>query len=262
MDYLELRKRKVFRKYQESDIFNTKAESNQNKSYHYPKYKSRQQSLIETKNDIFNTTEKNINFSQTKRKINTLNYKSDIFNLREQKNKKSCQRININYSTCFNGLKNNEEYRKDLIQYSKTHRPLLKEYEADKYVYKESALDRYYKNLYGDEKNDIFLEKKILNKTMQNPEKNINNNFQGQIKNFEKRKRNLKRSLVEINDCGADGKRRPGEHMGQETDNKGNKIMYNKKKIDIYGHSTDSRNNRKLIKEKNNFKFNNKLKKQ
>ena len=57
MDYLELRKRKVFHKYIDSDIFNTKTESNLNKSYHPPKYSTTQPSLDKTKNDIFNYKE-------------------------------------------------------------------------------------------------------------------------------------------------------------------------------------------------------------
>jgi len=264
MNLIEIRKRTLFKKYHDSDIFNIQTDANINKSYRPPKYKTTQPSLEKTKSDIFNTNENKKITSQTKpirlRRLNLKNYKSDIFNLKEPKKGKSCQRVNINHSTCFDGIKNNEEYKKDLSQYTKTHRPKIKEYEADKYLYKDTAIGRYYKELYGDEKNGIFWEKARLNKTMQNsPEKEKNriSIFKNNMKNFENRKKQLKKKLIEINDCGVDGKRKPGEHLG---DSKGKNIKYNRRKIDLYGQNLDSK---KLIQEKNystnNYKYSKQL---
>ena len=81
------------------------------------------------------------------------------------------------------------------------------------------------------------------------------------MQNFENRKKKLKKELIEINDVGVDGKRKPGEHLGQEIDSKGNKIIYNKKKVDIYWNNIDNKNNKKLIKEKNGYDYDSKMNK-
>ena len=265
MDYIELRKRKLFKKYHESDIFNIKTEPNMNKTYRPSLHKTVQPSLDKTKSDIFNTKEKNGDLKKsktvTKRKLHLKNYKSDIFNtnVNDINRKKSCKRINVNYSTCFDGIKNDEEYKKNLTKYTLTHRPRPKKYEIDKYFNKESAVGRYYKELYGDEKSGVFPEKSEFCKTVKNsPSKNIINTFKNNMKNFENRKKNLKRELTELNnDIGIDGKKRPKENLGKE-----NKTAFNKKKVDIYGQGIDNKNNKKLIKDKNGILFNPKLNKQ
>ena len=263
MDYIELRKRKVFDKYHDSDIFNTRSESNINKSYRPPRYKTAQPSLEKTKSDIFNTKEKGLEPEKRcykKRKINLNNYKSDIFNIKKlPKNKKSCQRININYSTCFNGIKNDEEYNKDLYNYTLTHRPILKRYEIEKYVDKESATNRYYKELYGDEKSRIFPK---VNKNGKNSSiKDILNTFKNNMKNFEIRKKRIKKEILAINDVGVDGKKEPGVNIWQEIDSIGNRKIYNKRKIDIFGNEGNP-NNKNLIKENNSLFLEPKLNRQ
>ena len=268
MDNIDLRKRKLFIKYHDSDIFNTRTESNIKKTYRPQKYKTTQPSLEKTKSDIFNTKEKSIDPTKThpikKRNLHLKNYKSDIFNIKtEIRNKrKSCKRIDVNYSTCFNGIKNDEEYKKSLNKYTLQHRPKQKKYEVEKYFNKESAINRYYKELYGDEKSGVFPEKTKLNKTVKySPSKNVINTFKNNMQNFENRKKKLKKELIEINDVGVDGKRKPGEHLGQEIDSKGNKIIYNKKKVDIYWNNIDNKNNKKLIKEKNGYDYDSKMNK-
>ena len=269
MNYAESRQRKLYKKYHESDIFNTRTEPNINKTYRPPIHKTTQPSLEKTKSDIFNTKGKSTEPSkanpQKKRNLHLKNYKSDIFNIKSdlRDRAKSCKRININHSTCFDGIKNDEEYKKDLNKYTVKHRPKQKKYEVEKYFNKESAISRYYKELYGDEKSGVFPDKTKINKTGKNsPSKNIINTFKNNMKIFENRKKKLKRELTEINDVGADGKRRPGEHSGQEIDSKGNKIKYNKKKVDIYGNNIDNKNNKKIIKENNGFNYNSKMNKQ
>ena len=267
MNNIETRKRKLFKKYHESDIFNTRTEPNINKTYRPPRRKTIQPSLEKTKSDIFNTKEKNPELTRAKtvvkkRKIHLKNYKSDIFNTKLNdinSKKKSCKRINVNCSTCFDGIKNDEEYRKNLTKYTLKHRPKPKKYEVDKYFKKDSAIGRYYKELYGDEKSGVFPEKSELNRTVKNsPSKNIINTFKNNMKNFENRKKNLKRELNKINnDIGLDGKKRIKEPIGQE-----NKSVFNKKIVDIYGQNIDNKNNKQLIKDKNGMLFNPKLNKQ
>ena len=217
-----------------------------NKTYRPSLHKTVQPSLDKTKSDIFNTKEKNGDLKKsktvTKRKLHLKNYKSDIFNtnVNDINRKKSCKRINVNYSTCFDGIKNDEEYKKNLTKYTLTHRPRPKKYEIDKYFNKESAVGRYYKELYGDEKSGVFPEKSEFCKTVKNsPSKNIINTFKNNMKNFENRKKNLKRELTELNnDIGIDGKKRPKENLGKE-----NKTAFNKKKVDIYGQGIDNKIN-------------------
>ena len=66
MNVIELRKKKVFNKYHDSDIFNTRTEPNLNKTYRPPKYKTTQPSLEKTKSDIFNTKDKSVDPNKTK----------------------------------------------------------------------------------------------------------------------------------------------------------------------------------------------------
>lgn len=263
MDYLTLRKRTVFKRYHDSDIFNVKGESKNNKSALPQKNRTTQGSLEKTKNDLFNTlgNEKSVKIKPLKKKIYIQNYlNTDIFNVHlneSDKKKKSKPRIKITASTCFNGVLNNEEYTKDLKDYTKLHRSQKKDYEVDQYFNNISAIGRYYNEMYGDEKSGIFPQKNRINsKTLTNsPNKGINSDFQNNQKNFENRKKKYKKELININNYGVDGKKRIQNGIDKN-------IRYNKKKIDLYGLNSDNKNNREFIKEKNGIEFNSKLKKQ
>ncbi len=134
MDYLTLRKRTIFKRYHDSDIFNVKGESKNNKSALPQENRTTQGSLEKTKNDLFNTlgNEKSVKIKPLKKKIYIQNYlNTDIFNVHlneSDKKKKSKPRIKITASTCFNGVLNNEEYTKDLKDYTKLHRSQKKDY--------------------------------------------------------------------------------------------------------------------------------------
>ena len=84
MDYLTLRKRTVIKRYHDSDIFNVKGESKNNKSALPQKNRKTQGSLEKTKNDLFNTlgNEKSVKIKPLKKKIYIQNYlNTDIFNV-------------------------------------------------------------------------------------------------------------------------------------------------------------------------------------
>ena len=53
-----------------------------------------------------------------------------------------------NRSCCFDDMKNNDEYTKDLKYYTKQHRAEKKEYDPDQYVNKVTPQERYYKQYY------------------------------------------------------------------------------------------------------------------
>ena len=268
MDYIELRKRTVFKRYHDSDIFNLKNDYKLNKSSNPSKNLTTQSSLEQTKNDLFNTLEnqKTFKVKPIKKKIYVQNYlNTDIFNpdfmdSDREKNKK--QRKNINASSCFDGVLNNEEYKKDLNNYTNAHRSKKKDYNVDKYFNKISAIGRYYTELYGDEKSGVFPPNKIItSKTMKNsPTKKatINSVFKNNLKDFEMRKRNIKLNNINF-DLSANGKNK----LYNSSEQVKNKIVsFNKKKVDLYGQNLDNKNNRNIIKNKDEIKYNSKLYKQ
>ena len=126
MDYIQLRRRTVIRKYHDSDIFNLKNIQKLNKTSNTSKNRTLQSSLEKTKDDIFGTSNStNPKKIQSKRKkIYIQNYlKTDIFNSHfddSGKKKNSKPRINKNDSSNFDFIFNNEEYKSELNNYTKT----------------------------------------------------------------------------------------------------------------------------------------------
>ena len=266
MDYIQLRKRTVIKKYHESDIFNLKKDSQLNKSSRPLKNRTTQGTLEKTKDDIFNTLDNNKarRIKPRKKKIYIQNYlNTDIFNnnLNESdKNIKAKKRKNVNASSCFNGILNNEEYKTELNNYTKIHRSKKKDYNFEKYFNKISPCERYYSQLYGDEKNGIFPpNENIISKTLTNsPDKiGVNSVFRNNLKNYETRRRNYKIELNKNNEYSIDGKKKIDKNKSE------NKIdSFKRKKVDLYGRNLDDKNNRNIIKEKDGIKYNSKLYKQ
>ena len=178
-------RKEIYDKYFHSNIFNT--EPILNESLPPARIKISQSSLNNTKNDIFNTEKNPIKPNITKKGIKRLGvysklYGSDIFCQtqpieNDKKKKDGVRKIRNanNFSTCLDSMKNNEEYIKNLKNYSKIHRAEKKEYNPDKYLVKESAAERYYKEVYephgssvlperhysaGPENKQIYAEKK------------------------------------------------------------------------------------------------------
>ena len=240
MDYIQLRKRNVISKYHDSDIFNLKNETKLNKSSNPSRMHTYQPSLEKTKNDIFNTLEENKDkkIKPLQKKAYIQNYlNTDIFNTHlddSVKKNKQNKRININASSCFNGILNNEEYKKELKNYTTEHRSKKKDYDADKYFNQISAVGRYYNELYGDEKSGIFPpSRNALSKTISNSPNKIGMNsvFKNNLRNFEIRKRNLK---IEVN-------KNNSEYSVDGAKKINKKGQFNKKKIDIYGEKLDNK---------------------
>jgi len=106
------------------------------------------------------------------------------------------------------GMKNNEEYKKNLKNYAADHRAPKKEYNPDKYLQKESAAERYYKEIY-DSHGSTVLPERYFSAEPQNK------------KTYADKKKNINKEMDKLNDCGADGKKKPGEE--------GNKIFGKKR---------------------------------
>ena len=181
----------VLEKYFNSDIFNTapiKVEK-------IPTVRVRQSqtSLANTKNDIFNTEKKAQNAESFVKKLSNRKlvyskiYGSDIFNqTNPTESKINKVRNRNNFSTCFDNMKNNEEYKKNLQSYAKEKRAEKKSFKPDKYLNTETPAERYYKEMYNN--NGKIFPENNLKKDLINKEK------------YAEKKRNLKNDINKIND--------------------------------------------------------------
>ena len=180
----------ILSKYFNSDIFNTV----DLKPQQIPKEKVRipQETLTKTKNDIFNTERKPQNAESFMKKLINRKlvyskiYGSDIFNQTNpaESSIKHIRNKN-NFSTCFDNMKNNEEYKKNLQDYTKEKRADKKCYKPDKYLNTETPAERYYKEMYNNN-GKIFPDNNI--------KKEINNK-----EKYAEKKRNLKNDINKIN---------------------------------------------------------------
>ena len=218
----------IFNKYYDSDIFNTKpnyggvtpiATSTR------PRIRYNHSSLENTKEDVFNIgKEKRINrninrndepnnerlnlSAQRRRKNLSKIYGSDIFNIKEEtskERKKGKQRIknDNNKSTCFEEMKNNDEYIKNLKYYTKQHRAKKKPYNPDLYIHIVSPQERYFDSYYGNNCEGV------LPGTYLHSEGNID---ESKLK-YIKKKLNLHKDERLFNDVGVDKKRKEGENI-------------------------------------------------
>ena len=204
-----------FNKYYNSDIFN----SNPVPTEATPSVRVRvsQASLANTKNDLFNTEKNQPKEPQTNKGVKRIGvyskiYGSDIFcrtQPNEVKKREGVRKIRNanNFSNCMEGMKNNEEFSKNLKNYAAEHRVEKKDFNPDKYMKKETAAERYFKEVY-DAHGSTVLPERVFSAEPQNKQK------------YAEKKRNFNKEMAKYNDCGADGKKKFGEHEGSNTDNK------------------------------------------
>ena len=207
-------RKEFFNKYYNSDIFNSNPVQTEAK----PSVRVRvsQTSLANTKNDLFNTektqptetTNKGVKRSGVYSKI----YGSDIFcrtQPNEVKKREGVRKIRNanNFSNCMEGMKNNEEYSKNLKNYAAEHRVEKKDFNPDKYMKKETAAERYFKEVY-DPHGSTVLPERVFSAEPQNKQK------------YAEKKKNFNKEMAKYNDCGADGKKKYGEHEGSNNDKK------------------------------------------
>ena len=207
-------RKEFFNKYYNSDIFNSNPVPTEAK----PSVRVRvsQTSLANTKNDLFNTEKtqptetpnKGVKRSGVYSKI----YGSDIFcrtQPNEVKKREGVRKIRNanNFSNCMEGMKNNEEYSKNLKNYAAEHRVEKKDFNPDKYMKKETAAERYFKEVY-DPHGSTVLPERVFSAEPQNKQK------------YAEKKKNFNKEMAKYNDCGADGKKKYGEHEGSNNDKK------------------------------------------
>ena len=214
-------RKEIYDKYFNSNIFN----SNPPPTESAPAVRTRisQSTLASTKNDLFNTEKNQPKEAQTKKGVSRQGvyskiYGSDIFcrtQNKEVKKKDGVKKIRnkTNFSNCMEGMKNNEEYKKNLKNYAADHRAPKKEYNPDKYLQKETAAERYYKEIY-DSHGSTILPERYFSAEPQNK------------KTYADKKKNFNKEMTKLNDCGADGKKKPGEEGSSKEEHK----IYGKKR--------------------------------
>ena len=212
----------IYDKYYNSDIFS----SNPVQTEATPQVRMRisQSTLANTKNDLFNTDKNPPKEKLTKKGVKRQGvyskiYGSDIFcrtQPNEVKRRPGVKKIrnSNNFSSCLESMKNNEEFKKNLEKYTEAHRAPKKEYNPDKYLVRETAAERYYKELYDPHGSDILTERCF---SAEPQSKKI----------YSDKKRNYKKEMAIYNDCGVDGKKKYGEHEGAPNTEK--KIFVKKK---------------------------------
>ena len=198
-------RKQIYEKIFKSDIFN----NDPSLTTQVPKVHIResQPSLTNTKNNIFNT-EKKVPNKEAKAKI-FINrklvyskiYGSDIFNQTIPVDKKNNESIKKkrnanNYSSCFDNMKNNSEYKKNLESYTKEKRAEKKCYKPDKYLKNETPAERYYKEMFDNNNSLIFPEKYFDNERLC---KEL----------YSEKKKHLKNDINKVNDEISDNKINP-----------------------------------------------------
>ena len=194
-----------YHKYKASDIFNLNATNYQTPLVQTSKRGPIERTQEKTKSNIFNTDVSNAPkvYSQIKRKANFSKfYESNIFNTKKpDKNNFTTRKTKTNTSSCFDSMQNNNQYKDDLKNYTKKHRPVLEDYNPDKYFGYDNASERYYTQVYGnknvqidnnknlnsdlDKNKKLFSERKIAFKNQLNKRPiNINND---ETKDFRKK---------------------------------------------------------------------------
>ena len=202
-------RRQIYDKYFNSDIFNPNPVITEGATT--ARVRVSQTSLANTKNDLFNTEANPPKESLTKRgvrsrKVYSKLYGSDIFCRTEQnevKKREGVKKIRNanNFSNCLEPMKNIEEFSRNIKKYTAEHRTAKKEYNPDKYIKRETAAERYYREIYDPHGSDVLPERPFS--------ADPNNK-----KVYNEKKRNFNKEMAKYNDCGADKKKKPGEHEG------------------------------------------------
>ena len=182
-------RKQIYDKYFNSNIFNNDPAL----AAKIPKVRTRisQSSLLKTKDDLFNTENPTQKSPLTKKGVKRLGvysklYGSDIFNktnpnLTQKKSGVKKIRNANNFSSCFDSMKNLEEYKNNLKNYTKEKRTEKKNFKPDdKYINNETPAERYYKEMYEHNGSNILPERcfsadKCTKEKYANKKKNMKN---------------------------------------------------------------------------------------
>lgn len=188
-------RKQIHDKYFKSNIFN----NDPSLASETPRVRTRisQSSLYQTKNDLFNTERTNPEQPELKKGVKRQNvyskiYGSDIFcktNPNEIKKKIGVKKIRNanNFSSCFDSMKNIEEYKTNLKKYTKERRTEKKSFKPDKYFKNETPAERYYREMYDPNGVNVIPDR-CFSADRYNKEK------------YAERKKNLKNNTNKLND--------------------------------------------------------------
>ena len=187
----------LFERYKKSDIFNINDDEEALQKEIKPRRHNHQASFIDTQADIFHTLESekpsNIEKPNTRRYV-LKHHKSDIFNLKDinKAPKRPTLKKNRNannLSNCFESMKDNEQFKTEIKEYTKKNQAEKKKYNPDKYFVNEDPSERVYNNLYDRRRNPILPNKHSnMMKSSTNLFSNINLN---EKKLFTERKKKM-----------------------------------------------------------------------
>ena len=188
----------LYEKYTKSDIFNlsqTPEHSNATTKH----FSRNNQPVLNDFDNISNTIDVNKTATNTK-KYKIKYHQSDIFNLNNKSfqtaKKPTIQKIRgaPNISTCFDSMKDNEQFANDIKEYTSKYRGVKTEYNADKYLINENATERLYNQLYDKKRNPIVNNS---NKDKLNLSPDANTNKENKEKNlFIERKKNMRNQFT------------------------------------------------------------------
>jgi len=187
---------KLYDKYKKSDIFNISADICLED--HQPKGRNIKTSLQKNQNDVIQTI--NIKRPINNRKYNVRNHESDIFNLNKSFDAPRRNRLNRNLpnkSTCFDPMKNDAQFSKEIKEYTLKKRGKKTEYKPDKYYRDKDASEIFYNQYYDKKRNPIVYD---LDKSSKNilPKMNINNekNEKNEKELFVERKKQMRNNFT------------------------------------------------------------------
>ena len=186
---------KIYEKYKKSDIFNLSSTdyTPAKRISHIPYLSNTLDISLTAKNKENSIMSKKKAFIN-QRKYVSKHHESDIFNLNktfqpEKINKIQKRRNAQNYSTCFDGIKDNAQFAKDIKEYTKHYRKQKTDYNPYKYFHEENAKERLYTQFYDRSRNPIINLPKKGNSMMKSSANlfsqikiDINNNTSDKIK--------------------------------------------------------------------------------
>ena len=178
------RRAKLIEKYRKSDIFNlSSTELNPKKNISYIPYLSNKTDSLKAKMNKENQKKLLI----PHKKYVAKHHDSDIFNLNktqpENNNNKIEKKRNAhNYSSCFEPMKNNNQFVKEIKEYTNNNRRQKSEYNPLKYFHEENAKQRLYSQFYDSSRNPI-INTMQKNKSMMKSSANLFSNMNIDINN-------------------------------------------------------------------------------
>ncbi len=192
----------IYKRYYQSDIFNTNPSDNI-KEVTGPKRTTFDETYDKTKEDVFNVGKERrikrnankdeleetpvLSRSTAKRKKNYEKiYGSDIFNKgrpTSAERRRGVKQVpnTTQQSNYLKEMGDQDEYVKDLKYYTSQHRAEKKEYNPDKYIYKVTPQERYYKEHFDNHGSCVLPEENINRNPKKANEKRLNDYIYNKI---------------------------------------------------------------------------------